>query len=207
MSYDVVALRRALQVCLLDAGLVLELVLVFSLTLIKGVSEELHVGASSSDILLDLLPDYVVFEVLVPNAFPLDAQRVVTLEVRVAVLLVLHVGYHNKVILQAFVHFPLVLHNADPLGGLSWQVAHQYLPDDGAQSLDLRRNPSEGEAPQHRDLYLATVQNLEEVDNCLLGLEHLQVVGGEQRRHVDGGDQFLKKSILSLAHRGWLQRF
>ena len=67
MSYDIILLKIARKVSFFHSSLLLQLVSVLSVLLQKGISEKLHICTGSPNILLNFLPDYIIFEILVPH--------------------------------------------------------------------------------------------------------------------------------------------
>jgi hypothetical protein len=73
MRDDVILLKAAIEVRLLQLGLSQQLVPVGPLGLFESVSEELHVVPGPANVFFNFLPHHVVYEILVPNALLLDA--------------------------------------------------------------------------------------------------------------------------------------
>lgn len=116
MRDDVVLLKVAIQVSLSKFGLFLYLVLLFliKLPMSKSVSEELHVCPRSPNVLFDLLPNDVIFKVLVPKALVEYRQRVIIDKVFIIIFRILHIWNHNKHLLQPLIRLQILLHSFFP---------------------------------------------------------------------------------------------
>ena len=108
---DVVLLEVAIEVTFAVFGLLFELVFEVAVRFVEGIGKELHVVARSPDILLNLSPNNVVDEVLVPEALWFDAERVVVIVVLVVVFGVVQVRNDDQVFFEAVIYFLVLLHH------------------------------------------------------------------------------------------------
>ena len=97
MRKDIVLLEVTVQIRLLISSLLLELFGVASLTAVECISEELHIGSCSSDVLFYFLPNHIIKEILIPEALFLYTKRMIVFVIFVVVFRMVHIWDDNEI--------------------------------------------------------------------------------------------------------------
>jgi hypothetical protein len=130
---------------------------------INRLVKEGDVSACSFDVFLDLLPDLLVLEVLVPGRVSVNRQRVVhylLLLLLLLLLIKLKVGLDDELMLPDIVDLALLLQVGFPLPRLRRQVPQQHPPDYRPQTLHLVRDTrTEAQILELGDVYLFLVED------------------------------------------------